>query len=338
MPSALLQISPKLGIDLGHAVTRVWLEGKGVVATEATCLAIDQQSGKIVAHGNQAAQLRGRLGEAVVVKQLLVNGSVADAEMLYQFLQRTVAQVVPFNLMGPVIVVAVPADFSITQEQLLTSVLERIGAREVSSIAQPLAAAIGAGVPVADPTGALVVSAGAGLVQAACVALGTQTAWKCNQTAGWTAIAQIISLLKDNHHFLISEQTAQQLLETVVSVQKAQRGKQVVGKSALSGAPQEFLIKSALLTEAGMLVAQSCAELIKELLKTMDASLMVDVVAKGIVLTGGLSQLAGLEEYLVRKLGVCVAVVEEPELAVIKGTGVVLQHYELFKQGLGYRQ
>lgn len=337
MPSALLQISPKLGIDLGHATTRIWLEGKGVVATEASCVAIEQQSGKIVAYGNQAAQLRGRLGEAVVVRQLLLNGELADVELLQQFLQRVLAPVVPFNLLGPVVLVAVPADFSSKQIQLLTNVLETIGAREVSVIAQPLAAAIGAGVPIADATGALVVVAGAGELQAACVALGTQTAWKTSQTAGLAAVTHIAALLKDNHHFLVSDQTAQQLLESVVSVQKAQRSKQVVGKSALSGAPQEFLIKSALLNEAGLQVAQSCAELIKDLLKTMDASLMVDVVAKGIVLTGGLSQLAGLEEYLVRKLGVCVATAEEPELAVIKGTGVVLQHYELFKQGLGYR-
>lgn len=338
MPSALLQISPKLGIDLGHATTRVWLGGKGLVASEATCVALDQQTGKIVAYGNQAALLRGRLGEAVAVKQLLNASEVFDPDLLQQFLQRIMAQVVPFNILGPTVLVAIPTNFARKQEQILVEVIHQLGAREVSVIAQPLAAAIGAGVPTADPTGAVVMTVGAGVSQAACVALGTQTAWKCSSVAGAVAVERIIALLRDNHHFLVSEQTAQQLLESVVSVQKQQRSKQVVGKSALSGAPQEFLIKSALVHEAGLVVAQSCAELVKDLLKMMDASLMVDVVAKGIVLTGGLAQLAGLEDFLVRKLGICVALAEEPELAVIKGVGVVLQHYELFKQGLGYRQ
>ncbi len=337
MSRTLLQLTPKLGVDLGQATTRCWLDGKGLVLSEASCLAIDKRTGALVAIGNQAAELSDRLGKAVTVEWLLQDGVIKDVSLAKLYLQHVLAKALPLRFLSPDILLSLPTQTLPSVESLLVKMWHELGAREVGVVNQPLAAAIGAGIPVADSSGALVANIGAGVIEVACIVLGNQVATRSSYRAGDYVDQAIQASLQQQQHLLVSAQVARLLKETVASLQKKPRGKSVTGKSVLSGAPQELVVKSVMLQEPTMFLAQEVAELAKQVLRDIDPAVMVDVVAKGLLLTGGLAQLQGLDGYLAQRLGIPVAVVNEPAEATVKGLGRVLADYSAFKQSLAYR-
>ncbi len=338
MPRTLLQIVPKLGVDMGRATTRFWLEGRGVVLEEASCIAIDDTTGKLIAVGNQAAQLHQRLGEGVRVEWLIQDGLITDSELVIKFLHALLGRVLPYRLIGPIVLLSLPSGTAVAMESALVKIWHSLGALEVSVIAQPLAAAIGSGVPIAEASGALIAVLGAGVLEAAGVALGSQIVARKSLQGGEYIDDLIMAELRQNQHFLVSKEVAQLLKEKLLSVKKSMQPQTVIGKSTLSGAPQELTIKTALLHEPAVFLAQEVSGLVKEVLRVLSPAVTTDVVTKGLLLAGGLSQVAGLDDYLVQRLGIPVSVVEDPKHVVINGIGEVLTNYLEFKGSLGYRQ
>lgn len=338
MPSKLLQLTPKLAVDMGQAKTRCYVDGSGIVVTEASCLAIDTRTGAVLAVGTQAAELSGRLGKSVTVEWLLQDSTIRDCSLMKQYLQYVLAQALPFRFFSPDVLISLPTDTPESIESIVTKAWYELGMHEVSVVSGPLAAAIGAGVPIADVSGSLVASLGAGVMEIAAIALGSQVAGRSSYKAGDYLDQLIQATIKQQQHMILSRETARSLKESVAHVQKRTRGKTVTGKNVLSGAPQEIVVKSVMLHESVLFVAQEIVELAKQVLRDVEPAIAADIVQKGLLLTGGLAQLAGLDEYLAERLGIPVAVVEAPTEATIRGLGMLAHEYTAFKQSLAFQK
>lgn len=330
-----------VGIDLGTSRTRMWSDKHGIVINEATCLAIDDRTQKIIAVGDEAAQMKGRASQHINVLFPVKNGQLQDPvsanALLKIFLHRVLKTSAFFR---PVMMISVPANSTEGVRQAMVELLHRIGAREVFTISQPLAAAIGAGVPIADASGSFIFHLGSGVAEGALISLGSLVASESTHYAGEYVDQRLQHSLKKSVGLTISHATAQKIKHQVASLLQQPAGVEllVTGKDALTGSPKELAVTPEAVLEPMTAIAERYAQLLQKLLSRIPPELTVDVIDKGMLLTGGLAQLSGLDQFLVKRLGVSVAVVDEPELAVIKGMATALENLELFKESIGYRE
>ncbi len=331
----------RLGIDLGTNQTRIWLQGKGLVLNEPTLIAVDEKSGKVVAVGQDAAEMEGRVESSITVFRPMERGKLANAELARAMLRVWLQQILGFNyVLSPVVMVSVPASSTPAARQAVTELIYDLGAREVYTIVQPLAAAIGAGVPVADASGTLLCQLGGGVVEAALISLGGLVRNQSSKLAG-NELDQSIQLeLRQNEELLVSLELAQQLKAAVAGgpggLARGQ-SKLVTGQDLSTNAPKELEISTKMLEGVVLEYMGAYERLIEDLLADIPPQLTVDVLDKGMLLSGGMAQLAGLEQFLVTQLGIPVAVIEQPELAVINGIGAAIDHLGEYRQSLAYQ-
>ncbi len=333
-------LSQRIGVDLGSANIRIWTPELGVVVDEPSCIAIDQKTKKVLAVGKEAAVMSGRVLDRVSVEYPIQNGVVYDLAIAQALLKILLAKIKqPPILFHRVFMVSVPAAKTEASQQTVTDLFYSLGGREVFTIAQPLAASIGAGVPIADASGSFLLQMGGSLVEAAVISLGSMVSHASIACGGSYFADRVQFGLRKKRGLQVSDETARQLLQAVVSLDKQVSKEQLVaGKDVETGSPTEITIATAqLATETGKLFAKY-ERLITQLLTTVPAELTVDIVDKGLLLSGGFAKLDGIEQFFVQSLGVPVAVVEESELAVIKGIGITLEHLDAFTQSLGYQQ
>jgi len=339
-------LNPVVAIDLGSQRVRIWSDGK--ILDEPSVVAVDTRKGVVVAVGEAALEISQRLAPRVKMIHPVQGGEIVDPEMTRELLKTLTAKILPQQFFSPTVVVGIGAAATPSQIELLTDLLYRLGAKEVIGVAKPLAAAIGAGVPVADSSGGLVAVIGAGVVEAAVVALGSMVT-SITKINTLTNLAQeIVVQLASSKAVTISQEAAEKLVSNLAEIPAAagrQAGNQtsgqinaclIMGKSVQTGAPEEFRVLASDLTPALKPWLAKVEQVLMELLQALPPELMTDVVTKGLLLTGGVARLAGLDEYLVKKLGIPVALVDEPELAVIKGLKMVSQNLTLYKQSLAY--
>lgn len=328
----------RIGIDLGSSTVRFWTDRDGVVLEQPCILAVERSSKKVLAVGDDALAMVGRVGEGVVVTRPVVNGRITDlkaAEVLLKtFLQQIVKRAA---LLSPVMMVSVPAESSTADRLVATRLLYNLGARQVYTISQPLAATIGAGVPIADASGCFLLHMGAGVVESVVVSLGSVVGRQSSQYAGVYLERRIQYALKKEYSLSISSRVAKQLLRQVVTLDKQDRSKAVTGKDLKTARPKEVVVQNVALQEEVFAVVARYEQLLKELLSQVPPELTVDVIDKGLLLSGGLAQLDGLAEHLISQMGIPVSVVDSPEQAVIEGMGTALEHLELFKESLAYQ-
>lgn len=338
--SFLPRLSPRLGLDLGTDRTRIWLQGQGVVVDQPSVLALNEKTGKVVAVGQDAAEMEGRVGTKNSDLQLhhpFVEAKIYDAETAQALLRVWLQKILGWRyLFSPVVMVSVAAASSQASRQAVTEVLHDLGAREVYTMAQPLAAAIGAGVPIADASGTLLCQLGAGVSEAALISLGSLVEFTSTNHAGAALDLKIQQTVQAQDQLKISLATARRLKEKMLLLNGSQQTTSVVGQRLADQRPQEVQLRAQDLSPAVTASASQIAELIESLLAATPPELTTDVLDKGILLSGGLAQLRGLTNYLTAKLGFSVAVIEKPKQAVIQGLGVALDHLSEFKQSLGY--
>lgn len=338
--SFLPRLSPRLGLDLGTDRTRIWLQGQGVVVDQPSVLALNEKTGKVVAVGQDAAEMEGRVGTKNSDLQLhhpFVEAKIYDAETAQALLRVWLQKILGWRyLFSPVVMVSVAAASSQASRQAVTEVLHDLGAREVYTMAQPLAAAIGAGVPIADASGTLLCQLGAGVSEAALISLGSLVEFTSTNHAGAALDLKIQQTVQVQDQLKISLATARRLKEKMLLLNGSQQTTSVVGQRLADQRPQEVQLRAQDLSPAVTASASQIAELIESLLAATPPELTTDVLDKGILLSGGLAQLRGLTNYLTAKLGFSVAVIEKPKQAVIQGLGVALDHLSEFKQSLGY--
>jgi len=340
----LSKINKKIGLDLGSKTTRIWIEGKGVVFQGPTCMAVDTLKGtadsdkNIIAVGAEALEMEGRVGDHIKVIYPVKNGEIYDDRAIKAYLKILLNKWVGSTLMlNPIIMVSVPASSSQADREIITEIIYDLGAAEVYTIAQPLAASIGAGVPIADASGSFFLHFGEGVVEGVVISLGSIIALVSSELGGEYFSNRIIFFLKENFSLNISKSVSEEIIRDIVSVNKRNsREKMIGGQDNKTESPKEIMISSVDLMSETLNLMSKTEELLRSLLSKMPPELTVDVIDKGLLISGGLAKIDSIEDYFVERLGIPVTVVDNPESVVIEGIGTALEHLDQFKTSLGY--
>lgn len=338
--SVFSQWNRLLGIDLGSAVVRIWSSDEPeTIITQPSCIAIDSRTSKVLAVGSEAQAMEGRVSSYIHVVYPVRRGVIYDLDAANALLKALMRQAFPqkFALVSPSAMIVVPAKATEVEKNTFAQAAESLGVKEVLTIAQPLAASIGAGVPIADSSGSFVIQLGAGIVETAIISLGSIVNYQSSEFGGNKIIDKLIHLLKHEAFLEVSREVAQDILIKTASLHELSNRKQLVaGQHVQSGSPAELEVQSAFLYETVKQVAFQYQVMIQRLLSSVPPELTVDIIDKGLLLSGGLAQLHGLDDYLVSTLGIPVSVVDDSSTTAIKGVTTALQHLELFKESLGY--
>ncbi len=325
--------SRDLGIDLGTANTLVYVRGRGIVIQEPSVVAIDRDSHSILAVGDSAKQMIGRTPGNIVAIRPMKDGVIADFDvtqsMLKYFIVRAQARSSMFH---PRVVVAVPSGVTGVEERAVKEAAEQAGAREAFVIEEPMMAAIGAGLPVEEPTGNMVVDIGGGTTEVAIISLGGIVTAKSIRVAGDEMDEGIVAYVKRNYNMMIGERTAEEVKIAIGSAFDAGDGSiEVRGRDLVTGLPRTLRVTAQEIREALAEPVSAIVEAIKITLEKTPPELAADIMDRGIMMAGGGSLLKNFDRLLSRETGMPVHVAEEPLLSVVKGTGKCLEYPPLME-------
>jgi len=327
-----------LGIDLGTANTLVHVKGKGVILTEPSVVAIQSDSGKVLAVGDEAKQMIGRTPGNIIAIRPMKDGVIADFDvtqaMLKYFINRALGARTPFT--RPRIIISIPTGCTTVEERAVREAALQGGAKEAYLIEEPMAAAIGAGLPVHEPTGNLIVDIGGGTTEVAVISLGGIVTARSVRVAGDSMDEALIQHLRKNYNLLIGERTAEDIKISIGSAlwEDSEAYYEVRGRDLVNGLPKTIKISS---TEVQQALKETVAQIldgIKVCLEKTPPELASDIMDRGIVMAGGGSLLKGLDKLISEETHMPVYVCEEPLLAVARGTGKVLENIEVLKRVL----
>lgn len=327
-----------MGIDLGTANTLVHLKGKGIVLREPSVVAIQNDTGKVLAVGDEAKQMIGRTPGNIVAIRPMKDGVIADFDitqaMLKYFIVRAMGQKSPF--MRPRVIVSIPTGCTTVEERAVREAALQGGAKEAYLIEEPMAAAIGAGLPVHEPTGNMIVDIGGGTTEVAVISLGGIVTAKSVRIAGDNMDDAIIQHLKKNYNLLIGERTAEDIKISIGSaLWNGEEGfYEVRGRDLVSGLPKTIQVSRQEIQGALKETVDSIIEGIKICLEKTPPELASDIMDRGIVMAGGGALLRGLDKLISEETNMPVYVCEDPLTAVANGTGKVLENIEVLKQVL----
>lgn len=329
--------SKDIGIDLGTANTLVTLKGKGVILKEPSVVAIDRRSGNILATGYEAKEMLGRTPEAIKAVRPLKDGVIADFTATQLMLKNIVTKVCQrYNAGRPRVVVGVPSGITEVEERAVEESVLRAGAREVYLIEEPMAAAIGANLDVAEPTGNIIVDIGGGTTEVAVVSLGGVVVSHSLRIAGDELDEDIIDYIKKEMGLAIGETTAEEIKMEIgcATPLMTEMSMEVRGRDLTTGLPRNVVITSTQIEEAMKNSINEIIEIVKTTLEKTPPELASDIVEKGIVLAGGGALIKNLDKLLSQKTGMPVYIAENPLECVVKGTGKTLEDLERLKSVL----
>lgn len=327
-----------LGIDLGTANTLVHLKGKGVVMREPSVVAIESDSGKVLAVGDEAKQMIGRTPGNIIAIRPMKDGVIADFDitqaMLKYFINRALGARTPF--IRPRVIISVPTGCTTVEERAVREAAISGGAKEAYLIEEPMAAAIGAGLPVHEPTGNLIVDIGGGTTEVAVISLGGIVTAKSIRVAGDNMDEAIIQHLRKNYNLLIGERTAEDMKISIGSAlwEGSEESYEVRGRDLISGLPKTIRVSSLEVQKALKETVEQIVDGIKVCLEKTPPELASDIMDRGIVMAGGGALLRGLDKLISLETNMPVYVCDDPLLAVARGTGIVLENIEVLKKVL----
>jgi len=329
-----------IGIDLGSSRTRVWAESKGLIFNEPTMIAVEKSSKKVIAVGEQAEQMQGRIGKSVQVFSPVQAPKLIDEEMLKAFLRIVLARASEkVYFFSPTVLISLSGSYYPSMVEVLIKILTELGAGEILLVDQSLAAVIGSGVPVSDATGSFVLQLGANVVEATSLSLGKVVNSVYSHQAGNSLKRELQHWFSTEQKLKVSEKITQQVLNKAGSfVSDHQPSVEITGLDIKTGEPREQRILTEEILPIFLNYGQTYYELVKKLLSSVSPDLTVDILDKGLLLSGGLSQVHGLDEYLTANLKMPVFVVDEPDLTAINGVGLIIDHLDEFKQSLCYQE
>lgn len=332
------QLFPRIGIDFGSSRLRVCTMDERISIDQPACLAVNVKTKEVLAVGTEALAMEGRVGGLVKVEWPVRHGVIYDQALALAYLKVVLQPVLKSSfLYTPIIMVSVPAGSTLVECESITKLFYDLGAREVYTIAQPLAASIGAGVPIADSSGSFLFQLGSDRVEAGVTALGGLVHHQSTDKGGRYLTEQIRLDLQRTKGITIGWSEAEKLLKQVASVlEGSKRNLLITGKEAKQGNPIEIKVSAQDLVPGILLVVASYQSLLQRLLAKIEPELTIDVIDKGLLLSGGLSQLDGLDRYLTHNMGMPVSVVDHPEHTVIFGIQTALHHLHEFRESLGY--
>ena len=318
--------SRDMGIDLGTANTVVYVKGKGIVLQEPSVVALDKDSRAILAVGNEAKQMIGRTPGNIVAIRPMKDGVIADFEVTQTMLKYFIKKAHPRGFVKPRIVVGVPSGVTEVERRAVIEAALQAGAREAYPIEEPMAAAIGAGLPVHEPTGNMVVDIGGGTTEVGIISLGGIVTCRSIRIAGDEMDESIINYVKRTYNLMIGERTAEEVKINLGSAYPTNDGEamEIRGRDLVTGLPKTLKITAEEVRKALGEPVAAIIDAIKVTLEKTPPELAADIMDRGIVLTGGGSMLRGLDRLVSEQTGMPVHIAEEPLLCVVRGTSKVL--------------
>lgn len=326
--------SKDIGIDLGTANILMTLKGKGIVLKEPSVVAIDKKTGEIVATGYEAKEMLGRTPETIKAVRPLKDGVIADLTATEIMLKNMLKKVCTRNNVGrPRVVVGVPSGITEVEERAVEEAVMQAGAKEVYLIEEPMAAAVGAGINVAEPSGSMIVDIGGGTTEVAVISLGGIVVSNSLRIAGDHLDEDIINYIKREENLFIGETTAEQIkmqigcalpLMTDLSIE-------IRGRDLITGLPRNIQIRSSQIMEAMSESVYKIIDTVKQTLEKTPPELAADLVEKGIYLAGGGALIQNLDKILSNETNMPVYVANTPLECVVKGTGKTLEDLKKLK-------
>lgn len=329
-------LSNDLAIDLGTANTLVYVRGKGIVLREPSVVAIrkDGRSNRVLAVGKEAKMMLGRTPGNIVAVRPIKDGVIADFEVTEAMLRYFINKVHNRRtLVHPRIIISVPSGITQVEKRAVKESAESAGAREVYLIEEPMAAAIGAGMPITEPTASMVVDIGGGTTEIAVISLAGIVYSSSLRVAGDKMDEAILHYIKRKHNLAIGEHTAEIIKTTVADVmpEPPYEKMQVKGRDLVSGVPKTLIITSEEICIAISEQVDAIIEQVKMALELTPPELSADIIDQGIVLTGGGALLRNLDKKLSEQTGLPIIIAEDPLSSVVLGSGKALEHIDLFR-------
>ena len=327
--------SKDIGIDLGTTTVLVYVEGKGVVLNEPSVVAVNTDTDMITKVGKDAQVMIGRNPENIDVIRPLANGVISQYEVTQKMIQYFIRRACGGNIFQPKVVICIPTGSTEVEERAVIDAGTQAGARKTYLIEEPVAAALGAGIDIFSPTGHMVVDIGGGTTDVAVISLGGIVVSKAIKIAGNQLDAAIMRYMRRKHNVIIGERTAEQVKIRIGAVYEHQTAREyeVKGRCLLQGLPKVVTVSSKEMLEAMMEPITDILDVIYAVIENTPPELIGDILKGGIVLTGGGSQLYGLDRLVEELTGIKTRVAENPEFCVIKGTGKALGYIDNMPEG-----
>lgn len=327
----------KIGIDLGTANTIVFVPGKGFIINEPTIVALSVPDNTVLAVGREAKDMIGRTPDNIVAYRPLKEGVIADyyitKAMMKYFINKASGS---FNLFKPEVVISVPAGISPTEKRAVINAAKEAGAKEAYIVKEPILAALGAGVPINNYSGNMIINIGGGTSEVAVVALGGIVAWSSLRVAGNKFDQAIMDYIKKKYSLFLGEQSAETVKIEIGSAlpTKEKLEYRLRGRDMVSGLPRDLVITSNEIAEALNPHLLDIAASVQSVFNNTPPELVADIMEKGIILSGGGAHLRYIDEFFRRMTGVQTYVAEDPLYCVAKGTGLILNHLDVYKRTL----
>ncbi len=330
--------SNDIGIDLGTANTLVYVKGRGIVINEPSIVAVNQKTGAIVAVGFAAKEMMGRTPAHIVAVQPVVDGVISDFEVTSEMLLYLInkAQAGHTKLLGPRVAIGVPSGITSVEVRAVRDAARAAGAREVHIIEEPMSAAIGIELPIHEPSGSMVIDIGGGTSDIGIVSLGGLVNSRNVRIAGDKFNTDIVSYVRSEFKMLIGEKSAEEIKIAIASVAPGREVFEVImrGRDLVTGLPREITITDQDIRNAIGHSIEELVESVKEVLETTPPEIISDIMQRGIFLAGGGALIRGLPEFLTAALGVPVVVAPDPLTAVVRGTSVILDDLDTYRETL----
>ncbi|MDD5032650.1 MAG: rod shape-determining protein [Candidatus Pacebacteria bacterium] len=327
----------KLGIDLGTANTLVFVYGKGIVLNEPSVVAISVPDNKILAVGDDAKDMVGKTPDTIMTYRPLKDGVIADYRateaMLKYYIGKSIGK---FNIFKPEVMISVPAGITSTEKRAVVEAAVKAGARSAYVVKEPILAAIGAGVPIHEACGHMIVDIGGGTTDAAVISLGGIVFSTSVKVAGNKLDQAIINYVKKAFNLAIGEKTAEEIKIAVGSAVMVDDELKctVKGRDFLTGLPRSAEVSTNEVVKAIEFELKEIIKAIKHVLQETPPELSSDIIDLGILMSGGVSLLRNIDELVFRSTGVRAEVAEDSLLCVAKGTGVALEHLDAYKRSI----
>ncbi|HPT84259.1 MAG TPA: rod shape-determining protein [Limnochordia bacterium] len=330
------RFSRNIGIDLGTANTLVLVEGRGIVINEPSVVAIDRDTNEIFAVGNKAKEMVGRTPGNIVAIRPLKDGVIADFEvterMLRDFINKATRR---SRFRRPRVVISVPSGVTEVEKRAVIDAALSAGAKDARVIEEPMAAAIGAGLPVQEPTGTMIVDIGGGTTEVAVISLGGIVAHRSIRVAGDEMDEAIVQYIRRSYNLLIGERTAEKIkieIGQALTDTREEETMEVRGRDLVTGLPKTVVVSSTEIHKALEEPIQAIVDAVKVTLEQTPPELAADIMDRGIMLAGGGALLKGLDELLIRETGMPVHICERPLTAVAEGAGQALKHFDVLQR------
>ncbi|MFH1890356.1 MAG: rod shape-determining protein [Candidatus Kuenenbacteria bacterium] len=327
-------LTKDIGIDLGTTNTLIYVRGKGIVINEPSVVAINTRNDQIIAVGDDAKKMVGKTPSHIVAVKPLVDGVISDFEvtekMLKYFMDKILSDKLGFVGVKPRVVIGIPLDVTEVERKAVEDAALGAGAGKVFLVEEPMAAAIGARMPVQESTGNLIVDMGGGTTQIAVISLSGVVSWKSIRVAGDTMNKNIIQYVRENFNLLIGDTTAEKIKIKVGSVFPREKtvDMPVSGRDLVNGLPKEVVISDVEVRDAISRSVKTIVVNIKNAIEATPPELVADIYKRGIVLSGGGAMLNGLDVLIKQETKIPVIVIDDPLTSVVRGAGLILEDIE----------